>query len=170
LGFTVELTEGVTKGSKHIELPAGIDPIVIHGQNTCVNCSDPGIEKIVKGIDPSLIKDIGPTWKIKTKFPFHFTFNFYDNLGQFVNQSQGDVTADRFNKLESTELVDDSVVVQLTFLPVAKNGNLIATGAYIMRGTLLLDAQNKIIGTQGEAINALPKKEEIISRFGFIRK
>jgi len=95
---------------------------------------------------------------------------YYDNLGQFVNQAQGDITVADFNLLKTTESVaGDSVAVQLTFLPFSREGNLLATGAYIMRGSLRIHDTQGMVGSQGEPIILIPVDKRITSRFGFLR-
>ncbi|GEM_PF-7100671 len=168
--LNVGLVDPITHGPLQISIQPISNPVVIHGNSVCVNCGDPGIRIVLPTTDPAVISTVGPTWKVKTKFPFKYTMIFYDNLGQFVNRAEGEVDPDAFEKLRATEKVGDSVMVQLTFLPVSHDGNAIATGAYIMKGLLQIQDQKGIKGSQGETITLVPTERTIISRFGFIRK
>jgi hypothetical protein len=167
--LNVGLVEGVTKGPVQIILGAIPNPVVVHGKQTCVNCGDAGIQKAIPGVETGKITAIGPTWKVMTKYPFKYTMSFFDNLGQFVNKAEGEVDPDAFEKLRATEKVGDSVLVELTFLPVSFDGSAIGTGAYIMKGLLQIQDQKGLKGPQGETITLVPTERTIVSRFGYIR-
>ena len=96
--------------------------------------------------------------------------SFFDNLGQFVNKAEGDVDPVRFAALRARETSGDSVVVLLTFLPSSREGNTIATGAYIMKGVLQIRDQPGLKGSQGEEVSLAPTERNIVSRFGYLRK
>jgi hypothetical protein len=144
--------------------------VVVHGDKICVNCGDEGIRSVLPNTDPHAIAGLGPTWKVKSKFPFSYSMLFYDNLGQFVNKAEGDVGPQDFEKLRATESAGDSVIVQLTFLPLAEDGHALGTGAYIMRGTLRIQDQAGIKGSQGETITLVPVERRLVTRFGYLRK
>lgn len=167
--LNVGLVDGVTKGSQILSIRPMTNPVVVHGKQTCVNCGDPGIKDVLPSMPPGKISTVGPTWKVMTKYPFRYSMTFFDNLGQFVNKAEGKVGTAEFEKLRATEAVGDSVLVELTFLPYAKNGNAIATGAYIMKGILQIQDQQGVKGSQGEMINLVPTERALISRFGFVR-
>jgi fibro-slime domain-containing protein len=165
----VGLVKGVTE-SAPLPARANPDPIVVHGTNVCSNCGDPGIRDLLPTRDPAAITALGPTWKVKTKYPFRYSLFFYDNLGQFVNKAEGEVDPVRLEALRVPGSADDSVVVQLTFLPISREGNLIATGAYVMKGTLRIRSRTGLRGSGGEEVVLAPTERNIVSRFGYMRK
>ncbi|MDB5104402.1 MAG: nlpC [Fibrobacteres bacterium] len=167
--LNVGLTEGITHGPAQINYRPIPNPVVVHGKETCVNCGDIGIKDILPALETGKISTVGPTWKVMTKYPFKYSMLFFDNLGQFVNKAEGQVVPEAFERLRATDKVGDSVLVELTFLPVASDGRAIGTGAYIMKGILQIQDQKGIKGSQGETITLVPTERNIISRFGYIR-
>jgi fibro-slime domain-containing protein len=167
--LNVGLVKGVTNGPLQVTLVHVPNPVVVHGQKICVNCDSAGIKDALPTREPAAISTVGPTWKVKTKFPFQYSMLFYDNLGQFVNKAEGKVGPAEFERLRATEAAGDSVLVELTFLPVSHTGAALATGAYIMKGLLRIEDQKGIKGNQGEAVTLVPTERTIISRFGYIR-
>ena len=168
--LNVGLIDGVTRGPQTISVRPIPNPVVVHGEHTCVNCGQVGIRDVIPTQEPGKIAGLGPTWRVKTKYPFNYTMSFYDNVGQFVNKAEGDVGPADFEKLRLTELSGDSVLVQLTFLPLSHDGRAIGTGAYIMRGVMQIHDQAGIKGSQGETINLVPTERTLVSRFGYVRK
>ena len=165
----VGLEQGVTSGPALLVRP-NPNPVVVHGSAVCVNCGDPGVRELLPTGDPAVISSLGPTWMVKTKYPFRYSLFFYDNLGQFVNKAEGDVDPVRFEALRAGTKAGDSVAVELTFLPVSREGNTIATGAYIMKGILQIRDQAGLKGAQGEDVKLAPTERNIVSRFGYMRK
>ncbi len=168
--LNVGIADALTTSPQKLSTRPVPDPVIVHGQQTCLNCGVAGIRELITGIEPGKISVVGPSWKVMTKYPFKYSMVFFDNLGQFVNRADGEVSPENFEKLRSTEKVGDSVLVQLTFLPYSKDGNGIGTGAYIMKGVLQIQDQDGIKGSQGETIKLVPTERTIITRFGFIRK
>lgn len=166
--LNVRLTDPITRSSQVVILRAISNPVVVHGDRTCVNCGALG--SVLPTQEPVKLGGLGPTWNVKTKFPFTYSMAFYDNLGQFVNRAQGEVSPQDFEKLRLTETVGDSVLVQLTFLPVAHDGRALGTGAYIMRGVMRIHDQTGIKGSQGETITLVPTERTLVSRFGYVRE
>jgi fibro-slime domain-containing protein len=167
--LVIGLEKGVTSGPDFPKRP-NPNPVVVHGQKTCANCEDAGVRELLPTRDPALISSLGPTWNVKTKYPFRYSLFFYDNLGQFVNKAEGDVDPSRFEALRAEGTVGDSVIVSLTFLPVSRTGNGIASGAYIMKGVLRIRDQPGLKGPQGEQVMLAPTERTIVSRFGYLRK
>lgn len=167
--LSVGLVEGVTDGPLPIKTGPILNPVIVHGKETCLNCTNPDIIKALPTLVPREISTMGPTWRVMTKFPFEYSMKFYDNLGNFVNKAEGKVGPADFERLRATEKVGDSVLVELTFLPLAQGGSIIGTGAYIMRGILKIQDQQGLKGSQGETITLVPVERSIVSRFGFIR-
>ena len=168
--LNVGLVDGVTRGPQPISLRPVPNPVVVHGEHTCVNCGAVVIRDVLPTQEPGKLSGLGPTWRVKSKYPFNYTMSFYDNVGQFVNKAEGDVGPADFEKLRLTEAAGDSVLVQLTFLPVSHDGRALGTGAYIMRGVMQIHDQAGVKGTQGETINLVPTERTLVSRFGYIRK
>jgi hypothetical protein len=167
--LSVNLEKGVLEGPAINRSPS-LNPVVVHGQKICLNCSDPGVRELLPLSDPARLSDLGPTWIVKSKYPFRYSLAFFDNLGQFINRAQGEVNPSQFQALRATQSPDDSVAVKLTFLPISRDGRALGTGAYIMKGTLQLQNQEGLKGTQGETVTLAPSERTLVSRFGYVRK
>ncbi|MDQ3000269.1 MAG: fibro-slime domain-containing protein [Fibrobacterota bacterium] len=164
----VVLSQGLTQGPFIRPWPDA-NPIVIHGGNFCWNCADPRVKPLLPDITPNLISTLGPTWDVKTKFPFSYSFAVFDNLGQFVNSAEGELTPAGFEAIRAGQKMGDSVKVRLTFLPVSKSGQVFATGAYIMKGIVQIRGQAGAKGDQGEEVRIQPIDQAVVSRFGYLR-
>jgi fibro-slime domain-containing protein len=169
MDLQVGLIRGLTQGMPLFVHPT-LNPVVVHGNKVCANCGDAGVRELLPSQEPALLSGLGPTWRVKSKYPFSYSLYFYDNLGQFVNRAEGNVDPVRFEALRAFETVQDSVQVDLTFLPVSRSGNTIATGAYVMKGLLKVQNQPGLKGPQGESVVLTPSETKIVSRFGYMRK
>ncbi|MDQ3000584.1 MAG: hypothetical protein M3Y08_04910 [Fibrobacterota bacterium] len=110
----------------------------------------------------------GPDIKVNTPGPFEFNLGFFTNQGQFVNRARGVVTADM---LVNTELeVDGRRAISLMWYPASPKGNMVSTGAYVVKGWL------RTLPTLNGGLTSLAKagcKEErtnLLSSFGYIRR
>ncbi len=170
LGIVKGLTESVDLNLKPID-----SVIVIHNnKGACLNCTNPQIQSVLPtNLKSGLVVDatVGPTWRVNTKYPFSYSIKIFDNLGTFVNKADGEINAAQFAQIRAmAPNPNDSIPVYLTFLPIARDGNAIGTGAYIMKGTISVREQpGQITGSQGEVLSIKPKSKNIVSRFGFIR-
>jgi len=86
----------------------------------------------------------------------------YDNLGQYVNKSQVEVTRD---DLQSGKLARDPVtrayLLRLGWLPVSQDGHRISTGAYILHADFEYGLDPRDYVERGSQVK--------VSRFGFVR-
>ena len=98
----------------------------------------------------------------KLSHPARISLTIFDNLGQFVNNTEIEVTRE---DLQSGKLARDPVtrayLLRLGWLPVSRDGNRISTGAYILRAQFKygLDARDYV--ERGSQIK--------VSRFGYVR-
>jgi hypothetical protein len=106
-----------------------------------------------------------PSFIFKTVAPFSYDLVIYDHLGNFVNKSTGSVNAAQWQTLPKK---GDSVGVLLSILPVATNGALIATGAYILKATIKTIATSSKDST-GVERKTLPTSRLMVNRFGYVR-
>ncbi len=143
--------------------------IVVHGNKTCVNCNDPGIAKVLPTQLPAELSKVGPSILVNSKYPFHYSVTLFDNVGQFVNKSSGEISPVQFSQLRLTESKGDSVLVKLTFLPISDKGNLIGTGAYIMKVEITIHNQLGSTGPQGEPVKISAPPKLFTFRVGYIR-
>jgi len=128
---------------------------------TCLTCP-PGIENVFLGPDPI------PEWDVHSKYGFHYSFQIFDNLGQFVAKSVGDITSDMIGKLPPG--ADGFKTLRFRWVPVARDRNKVATGAYILKG-LLANANNENQkGTQGEDQTVKGTQTTVLLTFGYLRQ
>lgn len=167
--IALSLEKGVTESIRS-QTARDAHVVVAHAGNLCFNCDDPAVKIVLPQALPSDLASLGPTWKVTTRYPFRYSLSFFDNLGQFVNRAEGSVTADQLALAHAGALGQDSVHLQLTFLPIAMDGNTIATGAYIMKGILTILDLPAYKGSQGEDLIVVPAATTLVSRFGFLRK
>jgi hypothetical protein len=168
-GITIILEKGLTRREK-LQARTGAHAILVHTGTQCLNCQDPSVKPFLPANLPVDLTALGPTWKVTTRYPFHYDLAFFNNLGQFVNKAQGEVTASQILRAQGAGSPGDSSHIRLTFLPFATDGNAIATGAYIMKATLNIPAQPVFQGSQGEDLIVSPASTTMVSRFGYIRE
>ncbi len=122
----------------------------------CLAC-EAGSESVVLG--PGQF----PEWVTVSRDPFHYQFQIYDNIGNFVVEQSGEVSREVLN-----QTLGDSAgyhALRFRWIPVAADGQLIGTGAYILRANVIsqaLDARNVPIGVATEA--------SLLKTLGFVRK
>lgn len=106
-----------------------------------------------------------PGFVFKTRAPFAFDLKLYDHLGRFVNSASGRVDAAKWAKMPR---VDDSVAVVMSILPVSREGNILATGAYVVRAVIRTDAAELPDGKGGILVVA-PGVLTLLDKFGYTR-
>jgi len=134
----------------------------------CLNC--PKTVDAVFTTSVSAIKD-SKTFLISMKVnaPFHYDLSFFDNLGGYINQAIGDVTAADLARLRKDK--DGNYLLALAWWPVAKGGGQVGNGAYIARGTLTTTGDLKTIqGSQGEFRSLGNKSQNVFFTFGYVRR
>ncbi len=110
-------------------LPDAADPIAVVGGTPeapiCMACP-PGGEPIA--LSPTGL----PEWTVTSREPFLYEFSLFDNLGGFVLAQTGEVTE---GMLATGPVADaeGSRLVRFRWIPVARNGRLIGTGAYVLK-------------------------------------
>jgi hypothetical protein len=136
-----------------------VGPLVIRDiKGVCiVNCT--GTQVIVD-------KNNLPTWMVTVRSPFKYSFNVYDNLGQYVNKSFGEITLAQWDKLARD---GDSTVLVMSFLPVADNGRQIGTGAYVMKSIITTQGGQVTKDFRGDPIVVKSSRKEYFQRFGYRR-
>ena len=160
---------GVTRGPT-LEGKAGEAVIVAHGGGVCLNCAEADVARALPVSLPGELNGMGPTWRVTTRFPFRYAFSVFDNLGHFVNRAEGEVPAGQLARVPRAAGADDSTRVELTLLPFASDGNPMATGAYILKGTVSILGQAAQKGPQGEDVLIVPAAQGVVLRFGYLRK
>ena len=127
---------------------------------TCLKCP-PGSEELFSG---------APEWVVRAKYPFHYQFWIFDNLGQFIATSTGEVTAEMLNRA-----VKDATSfrrIHFRWVPVGTDHRQVAgTGVYILKGRVVSNrSQQTVLGSQGEPIVVKPTESQMVLTFGFLRK
>ena len=152
----------VQGGSVNISSGGGIiNPIVIQDPNrrTCLQNCGTGIEIGQNGI---------PAWNITVRSAFTASMHVYDNLGQFVNRRLNI----EFSKADWDKLVkvNDEATVVMQFLPIAENGQMIGTGAYVMQVDISTEEDKVIRDSTGAQKIVKSGRTKYLKRFGYVRE
>ncbi|MEO6098136.1 MAG: vWA domain-containing protein, partial [Fibrobacteria bacterium] len=149
------VTEGVTFDP--VKIPNQV--IVLDAKDRCiVNC---------KGTESFHGDGGAPTWNITIKSPFRFSCKVFDNFGQFVSNSEGELSAKEWGALGKN---GDSAVVHFKIVPVSKDGQQLGTGAYLMMTTISALGDEVTKNSAGETIIVKNAKREYLRKFGYVRK
>ncbi|HKP98262.1 MAG TPA: vWA domain-containing protein [Fibrobacteria bacterium] len=149
------------------------DPVVIYG-DAKIDRTDPDAPRItyggclancsgdaIRAGDPANV----PSFVFKTASPFSYSLKLYDNLGAFLNESEGTIDAAKWQSLPRQK---DSVAVVLGVVPVAKNGAKLGIGVYFMRAIITSHpAMSK--DAQGNEIMVPGHSRTFFNRFGYLR-
>lgn len=168
----VRLTDAPRGGSESIPLDKAVkDPIVLRGGATykkeggksTLNTKGPlhnplKLEGAV--LDPNLI----PTFVFKTASPFAYRITIFDHLGNFLNSMDGKVDSLKWEGMRNNA---DSLAVAMSILPVSHDGQLFATGAYILRATLTTRESVRVTAGRTERISAASRS--MVNMFGYVR-
>lgn len=159
VGF--EIRDPITKGETFdLSRFKDRDPVVItETTGKClVNCT---------GTESFHTSNAVPTWNLVIKSPIKYSIRMFDNLGQFVSTSEGELNTSAWASLAKT---GDSAAIHLKILPVSKQGQQIGTGAYIMMATITALGDQVKTGSTGESIIVKNAKRDYLKRFGYMRK
>jgi fibro-slime domain-containing protein len=126
----------------------------------CLNCAS-GTENVFTR------KGVVPQWVIKSKYAFHYTFFVYDHLGNYINNTEGQVTEAMIAKLPPGTDGYRSLVFR--WVPVAHNGAAVGTGAYILKGSVVNHLNEQQVGTQGEPQLVVKSQAVVFATFGYLR-
>lgn len=135
------------------------DPVIV---------TDPKGKCIVNCVGTSdfHVTDAIPTWNLNLKSPIKYKIKIFDNLGQFVCSSSGEINAAAWAALAKT---GDSATVHFKILPVSQNGQQLGTGAYLMRAEVSAQGDQVTKNSAGETIVVKNAHREYFKRFGYIR-
>ncbi len=157
---TFSIKEPVTKGRTFDpNTIKATDPVVVtDGKNKClVNC---------KGTENFHTTNSVPTWDLVVKSPIKYSIRLFDNLGQFVSESDGTMDAATWAAISKT---GDSAAIQIKILPISHEGQQLGTGAYLMMATITALGDQVTKGSTGESIIVKNAKREYLKRFGYVR-
>jgi fibro-slime domain-containing protein len=127
----------------------------------CLNCA--------AGTDPIFLRERSvPEWVVRSKYGFHYAFQVFDNLGQFVCKTSGDITPEMINRLPSDETGFKNL--RFRWIPVAKDRSKVGTGAYILKGTVLNRRNEQQKGPQGEDQTLKDAETAVLLTFGYLRQ
>ncbi len=109
-----------------------------------------------KGVDGLVV------FAFKLSHPATLALTVFDNLGQFVNKTEIVISKD---DLRSGKLARDpatrAYLLRFAWYPIARDGNLISTGVYILR--------SKFRYGMDPRDNVAPGSQIKVARFGFLR-
>ncbi|MEO7423935.1 MAG: vWA domain-containing protein [Fibrobacteria bacterium] len=133
--------------------------VVTDAKDHCIlNCS---------GTDEFHSGTAAPTWEISVKSPIRYDVRVYDNLGQFVSRSEGEMTETDWAKLAKT---GDSAALHIKLVPVSHDGQQLGTGAYLMHADITAMGDLVTKSASGESIIVRNGKTEYLKRFGYVRR
>jgi hypothetical protein len=133
--------------------------VVIDSKDHCIlNCT---------GTETFHGSDGVPTWNIVIKSPFKYSIRLFDNLGQFVSNSDGEMSAAEWAKVSKS---GDSAAIQIKIIPVSKDGQQLGTGAYLMHANITAMGDQVTKNSAGESIIVKSGKTEYLKRFGYVRR
>jgi hypothetical protein len=149
------VTTGVIFDPVKIESPV----VILDVKDKCIlNCKGTEIFHVDKGT---------PTWNLTVKSPFKFAVKVFDNLGQFVSESEGTLDAAAWTALAKT---GDSATVHFKILPVSREGQELGTGAYLMMLNITALGDEVTKNSAGESIIVKNAKREYLKKFGYVRQ
>jgi hypothetical protein len=133
--------------------------VIVDGKDVCLaNCT--GTQ--VFWSNPNI-----PTWIGSIKSPITYSVQIFDNIGQVVAKGKGEITLATWTSMAKA---GDSATIQMKLPPLASNGQLLATGAYVMRVLITAQGDQVTKNAAGELIIVKNSKREYFKKFGFVRK
>jgi fibro-slime domain-containing protein len=122
------------------------------------------------GPDAGLAAAGGPILELRLPVPpERIHLFFHDHLGGFVNEAERGFSEAEWVSMRRAS-PGDTVTVRLLWYPVARNGNRLATGAYIVQGRLWT-REGPVKGADGGTVELGPSRLAIPPRlFGFLRE
>jgi fibro-slime domain-containing protein len=122
------------------------------------------------GPDAGLAAAGGPVLELRLPVPpERIHLFFHDHLGGFVNEAERGFSDAEWESMRKAS-PGDTVTVRLLWYPVARNGNRLATGAYIAQGRLWT-REGPVKGPDGATVELGPTRLAIPPRlFGFLRE
>jgi fibro-slime domain-containing protein len=122
------------------------------------------------GPDAGMAAAAGPILELRLPVaPERIHLFFHDHLGAFVNEAERGFSEAEWESMRKAS-PGDTVTVRLLWYPVARNGNRLATGAYIVQGRLWT-REGPVKGPGGEPVELGPARLTIPPRlFGFLRE
>lgn len=167
--FEVELTNPIVRQpSDGTAVPAEVraNPFAVIGltaakEPICLSCPAGAEGAFLGGPTP-------PEWIIRSKYPFHFAFVVYDNLGNYVARTSGEVTAEMMARLPQDR--NGFRALRFRWKPIASDGRAVGTGAYILKGWVRNKAGEMLRGIQGEGQVAMAAERDVLATFGYLRQ
>ncbi len=164
----ISVAHGVNFSSAAVAVPVVIrgavgytvinkDSTQIHPDSTgaCIyNCTD-GNATYATSLFPA---PAAPSFVLRTDAPFSFSLYIFDNLGRFVNKASGSIDAAQWQTLKPD--ATGTVPVVLSLVPIGKNGQLLASGVYVLKATV-----TSVSNSGGAAVTRKFKPKQ----FGYLR-
>jgi hypothetical protein len=155
---TLKIKEPVTQGVSFDPVKIPNPVVVTDTKDKCiVNC---------KGTEVFHTGGGAPTWNLTVKSPIKYAIKIFDNLGQFVSEADGEMSATDWAAVAK---IGDSATIHLKILPVSSEGQQLGTGAYLMMATITALGDEVTKSSTGESIIVRNAKREYLRRFGYVR-
>lgn len=131
------------------------------GVDICLSCA-PGTGSVFTPNYPL------PEWVIKSKYAFQYSFVIFDHIGNFVSRTEGKVTEAML--AQAAQDKDGFRALKFRWLPVARNGATVGTGAYILKGVVVNHENEEQKGSQGENQLLRQAQTAVFATFGYLRQ
>ncbi|MDB5103670.1 MAG: hypothetical protein JWP91_1359 [Fibrobacteres bacterium] len=135
---------------------------LVPGGEICLNCPA-GLDYVFTDR-----RNVRPEWIIRSKYAFSYSFTIYDHLGAFVNKTKGQI--DEAMMARIAQDAEGFRSIRFRWIPVAANGDAVATGAYILKGTVLNKENESQKGAQGESQVLKQSQTAVFATFGYLRQ
>ena len=131
------------------------------GTAICLNCPV-GTESLFNPGYPL------PEWIIRTKYAVSYAFSIFDQLGNFVSKTDGRITEAMIANIPKDPYGYHALYFR--WIPVARNGNRVGTGAYILKGVVANQSNESQKGLQGEDQIVTASSTNVLATFGYLRQ
>jgi Chitobiase/beta-hexosaminidase C-terminal domain len=130
------------------------------GSQVCLDCT--------VGTDPWFTpRHPLPEWVIRSKYAVDYAFSIFDHLGNFVSKTEGRITEAMLGKIPQD--AEGFRNLRFRWIPVARNGESIGTGAYILKGRVINRESETQQGFQGEEQTLRAAQAQVFATFGYLR-
>jgi hypothetical protein len=141
--------------------PFAVVGATLSGELACLNCRAGAEPAFLGGSTP-------PEWIIRAKYPFRYAFAIYDNLGNYVARTAGEVTSAMMAQLPQDK--DGFRSLRFRWKPISRDGQAVGTGAYILKGLVQNGTGEIQRGTQGEPQTVHGSQKTVLATFGYLRQ
>ncbi|MDB5049615.1 MAG: hypothetical protein JWO30_2686 [Fibrobacteres bacterium] len=146
--------------------PVFANPFAVVGNQTksasiCLDCKS-GTENVF------LQSKLYPEWAVRSKYGFRYNFQVFDNLGQFVSKTSGEITPEMILKLQPD--ATGYKTLRFRWLPMTKDRTKAGTGVYVLKGKVIPFPDGMRAGAQGDVAPREGAVSNVLLSFGYLRQ